>query len=67
MTTHEIMELGFLKESGYSTESYSNGIVKVLFNNGEVIGVYITGIKVDGLKEIDQLRYLCKKVNAVAA
>lgn len=66
MTTHEILNLGFQKAGAVLFNEYTNGIVKVQVDADEVTGVFITDIKINGIKNIDELMYICKKVNAKA-
>lgn len=66
MTTHEILNLGFQKDCNIPSDEYTNGIVKVQINADEVTGVFVTGIKIDGINNIEELMYICKKVNAKA-
>ncbi|HMR82742.1 MAG TPA: hypothetical protein PKE30_06410 [Niabella sp.] len=66
MTTHEILNIGFQKGNSPASDEYINGIVKVLVNAEQVIGVFITGIRLSCVKSIDELQYICKRVNAQA-
>ncbi len=66
MTTYEILNLGFQKAGTALFNEYTNGIVKVQVNADEVTGVFVTDIRVNGIKNIDELMYMCKKVNAKA-
>jgi len=66
MTTHEILNIGFRKGNSPASNEYINGIVKVQVNAEQVIGVFITGIKLNSVKSVDELLYICKRVNAHA-
>lgn len=66
MTTHEIVNIGFQKENIVSDE-YINGIVKVRVDaTDQVIGIFVTDIQLNCIRSIDELKYVCKKVNAHA-
>ncbi|GAB3424468.1 hypothetical protein [Niabella aquatica] len=66
MTTHEIVSIGFRKEISPVADEYINGIVKVQVDADQVVGVFVTGIRLSCIKSIDELQYICKRVNAQA-
>ncbi|MCH5688328.1 hypothetical protein LWM68_31140 [Niabella sp. W65] len=66
MTTHEIINLGFQKANAVTADEYVNGLVKVQTENNSVTGVFVTNIKVNSIKSIEELQYLCKRLNISA-
>ena len=67
-TLNEILNIGFQehKINAPTFDEYTNGMVKVLVSSGIVVGVFIMEIKVNGVQDIEELSYICKKVNARA-
>ena len=67
MTTHEILNIGFQKGNTSFSGEYTNGIVKVRVDAADqVIGVFVTDIQLNCIRSIDELKYICKRVNAQA-
>lgn len=66
MTTHEIINLGFQRANNLATNEYVNGLVKVHTEDNNVTGVFVTDIKVNSIKNIQELQYLCKRLNISA-
>jgi pyruvate/2-oxoglutarate dehydrogenase complex dihydrolipoamide acyltransferase (E2) component len=66
MTTHEIINLGFQQANSIAVNEYVNGLVKVQTEDNNVTSVFVTNIKVNSIKSIDELQYLCKRLNITA-
>ncbi|MGE9312616.1 hypothetical protein ACLOAU_13290 [Niabella sp. CJ426] len=66
MTTHEIIGLGFQQANSIAVNEYVNGLVKVQTENDNVTSVFVTNIKVNSIKSIEELQYLCKRLNITA-
>lgn len=66
MTTHEIISLGFQKANSIAVNEYVNGLVKVQMEDNSVTGVFVTNIKVNSIKSIEELQYLCKRLKISA-
>ena len=66
MTTHEIINLGFQKANSIAVNEYVNGLVKVQTENNNVTSVFVSNIKVNSIKSIEELQYLCKRLNISA-
>ncbi len=66
MTTHEIINLGFQKANSISVNEYVNGLVKVQLEDNNVTGVFVTNIKVNSIRNIEELQYLCKRLKISA-
>ncbi|MCH5720725.1 hypothetical protein [Niabella hibiscisoli] len=66
MTTHEIISLGFQKANSISVNEYVNGLVKVQLEDNNVTNVFVTNIKVNSIRNIEELQYLCKRLKISA-
>ncbi len=66
MTTHEIISLGFQKAHSMAVNEYVNGLIKVQTEDNNVTSVFVTNIKVNSIKSIEELQYLCKRLNITA-
>lgn len=63
MNYQELQNIGFQKTDAPEINEYTNGIVKVCFNErmDEIIGIFVTDILVQGVTNIAELQYLCGK------
>lgn len=67
-TLTDILNNGFieLKNNPATFDEYTYGMVKVHVSAGVVVNVFVTDIKVKGVEDIDELMYMCKRVNQYA-
>lgn len=63
MSTYELMNNGFRKANEMRSTEFRNGIVTVKMEPDENASVFITDVKINGVKSIDELMYICKRVN----
>ncbi|GAB3026981.1 hypothetical protein GCM10027051_34780 [Niabella terrae] len=66
MTTNEIQSIGFQKDYSNSYNHYINGLVKVQIDENRVIDVFVNDVKINGIHKLEELMYICKKLNISA-
>jgi hypothetical protein len=67
-TLSEIINNGFQAYNVNTTtfDEYIHGMVKVHVAGDVVVNVFVMDIKINCAKDIDELMYICKRVNAQA-
>lgn len=63
MSTFELINNGFQKANKIAINEYKKGIVTVKLEADEMATVFITNIKINGIRNMDELMYMCKRVN----
>lgn len=67
-TLNEIINSGFQKfrTNTSAVAEYIHGIVKVQVAEGVVTNVFVMDVKISCARNINELMYICKRVNAAA-